>query len=210
MTINKSFQVRENEDRTECNKIDGNFFTDIREYFLNLSVIEMTSPTTIEEMIYKRLGRPAWGDVKTTPGWSCFYSYLKNLEERYSVFPFTLFEPKKKNPYFSKNIQSLREQGGADKIKLSKIENMDSLQIIMLFEDEKEMAVPLKRTLNMCFPTELVGLSASSSEVEKAMNQEIRQMEKTKKTLNLPPAKNAGKPVSLDQLYEIMTSELPL
>lgn len=210
MTVNKSFQVQENELRSSCNKISGNLFTAIREFHQSLSVIEMASPTIFEEMIYKDLGRPAWGGINDNPGWSPFYHYIKLMEERYSVFPFTLFEPKKKNPYFIRNIQALREEGGADKIKASKLESMDSLQIIMMFENETEMAVPIKRALNMCFPTELVGLSATSTEADKALQAELNRDSKTKKILDLPPAKNAGNPASIDQLYEIMTSEMPL
>lgn len=171
---------------------------------------DLTSPTTIEEMIYKKLGRPSWGDCRTTPGWKGFFEYAKLLDDRYSVFPFTLFDSKRKNQYFIRNVQALMENGLSQKVRAKRIDSLDSLQIIELFENNDDMPVPEKRSLNFCFQTELIGLSATSSETEKALNNELKLESKTKKTIELPPAKNAGNPASIDQLYEIMTSEMPL
>lgn len=211
MTIKKSFQILENEYRIECNKIDGNLFLDNRELMLSTPVTTMTAPSTIEQLIYAKLGRPAWGDIRTTPGWSQFFLYAKVFEERYSIFPYTLFEPKVKNKYYVENIIAMRNAAGAPKVKRSKLESMDSLEIIQLFENTEDMVVPVRRALNMCFPMELVGLSATSSEVEKAINQEIKEGEKIKQTVTGPPEPvNAGKKHTLDELYDIMNDDVQL
>ena len=211
MIIKKSFQILENEYRIECNKVKGNLVIDIRELMLSTPVTTMTAPSTIEQLIYENLGRPSWGTIRTTPGWSQFFLYAKVFEERYSIFPYTLFEPKIKNKYYVENIIAMRNAAGAAKIKRLKLESMDSLEIIQLFENTEDMVVPVRRALNMCFPMELVGLSATSSDIEKAINQELKEEGKSKNAVSgLPEPVNAGKQITLDELYDIMNDDVQL
>lgn len=206
-TPNKSFQILEDERRKSCVKINFNLWETTNNYLLDKPIDEITSPLAIVEIIEKKQGKPKWGDTTSTEGWKEFYEYAKLIEERYSVFPYTLFEPKRKNKYYIDNIIALREKGGASRIKRSKLESLDNYQIMELFQTETEMAVPLRRALKHCYPTELVGLSASSNEYEKALEQEIKQEEKKqpKPALELPPSVNAGqKNMTVDEMAEIM------
>ena len=211
MKIQKSFKVEQYELQSECNRYNSNLKDDIHTYMLDSLITELTAPSVIEKMIYNAIGKPEWGCIRTTPGWKAFYDYAKLFEERYSIFPYTLFEPKNKNRYYIKNIQALRGIVGASKLKTARLEQMDNYEIVKMIEEIEDITTPNRRALNMCFPTELIGLTAFTSEVEKTLNEKpIYTPGGGQPKLKLPHSKNAGRELSLDELSEIVNDEIQL
>lgn len=211
MKIQKSFKVEQYELQSECNRYNSNLKDEIHTYMLDSLITELTTPSVIEKMIYDAIGKPEWGCIRTTPGWKSFYDYAKLFEERYSIFPYTLFDPKDKNKYYIENIHALRKTVGADRMKTARIEQMDNFEIVKMIEGIEDITTPTRRALNMCFPTELIGLTAFTSDVEKTLDDKpVYSLRGGPQKLELPPSINAGREISLDELLEIVNDEIQL
>lgn len=211
MKIQKSFKVEQYALQSECNRYNSNLKDDIHTYMLDSLITELTAPSVIEKMIYNAIGKPEWGCIRTTPGWKSFYDYAKLFEERYSIFPYTLFDPKNKNRYYIENIQALRGIVGASKLKTTRLEQMDNYEIVKMIEEIEDITTPNRRALNMCFPTELIGLTAFTSEVEKTLDEKpVYTLRGKQPKTELPPSKNAGREISLDELSKIVNDDIQL
>ncbi|MEW2924893.1 hypothetical protein [Pseudomonas juntendi] len=211
MKIQKSFKVEQYELQSECNRYNSALKDEIHTYMLDSLITNLTAPSVIERMIYDAIGKPEWGCIRTTPGWKSFYDYAKLFEERYSIFPYTLFDTKNKNRYYIENIHALRRTVGASKLKTARLEQMDNYEIVTMIENIEDITTPNRRALNMCFPTELIGLTAFTSEVEKTLDDKpINIIKDGPQKLELPPSINAGREISLDELLEIVNDEIQL
>lgn len=211
ITPKKSFNVQEYELRQECLKRSLDIFEEIRKFILDSPIIDLIAPSSIEEIIIRNQGKPKWGDVRTADGWKEFFLYAKLLDERYSVFPHTMFETSRTNLYYIDNIISLRENSGAPKITLKKIQMMDNFSIMESFMSIEDIAIPTRRALNFCFPTELIGLSANSSEHHKALEEELRKQDVkdlANNTADVSQAVDDGEIfMTLEELTDIMNNE---
>lgn len=211
MKIQKSFKVEQYELQSECNRYNSALKDEIHTYMLDSLITELTAPSVIEKMIYDAIGKPEWGCIRTTPGWKSFYDYAKLFEERYSIFPYTLFDTKNKNKYYIENIHALRKTVGASKLKTARLEQMDNFEIVTMIENIEDITTPNRRALNMCFPTELIGLTAFTSDVEKTLDEKpVYSLRGGQQRLDIPPSKNAGRELSLDELSEIVNEEIQL
>ena len=119
--------------RVDCQQHSYDLTEKIEEYIQNLDLDAQVSPSTIKKLIIDYLGKPPF-EFEYCTGWREFMIFAKILDEGYSVFPLTLFNPTENNRYLS-NLMLLEKHMLKKGISEKKFRSMNTLDIAMLLAE---------------------------------------------------------------------------
>lgn len=119
--------------RTTCQKISIALTDEIEEYVTKLDIHEQIFPSIIRKRIIDFLGKPP-SDVEHSTGWREFMIFGKVLDEGYSLFPITLFNPEGNRRYLS-NLILLDTHMLKRNISERKFKSMSTVDIAIFLSD---------------------------------------------------------------------------
>lgn len=127
------FRQRLATSRTTCKKISISLTDDIEDYFKELDLYEQISPSVIRKKIVDFLGKPP-SDVEHSTGWREFMIFAKNLDEGYSFFPMTLFNPDESKRYLN-NLMLIDKHMLKRNVSEKKFKSMSTIDIAIFLSD---------------------------------------------------------------------------
>ncbi len=119
--------------RVDCQQHSYALTEKIEEHIQNLDLDAQVSPSIIQKMIIDYLGKPPF-EFEFCTGWREFMIFAKILDEGYSVFPLTLFNPAENDRYLS-NLMLLEKNMLKKGISEKKFRSMNTLDIAMLLAE---------------------------------------------------------------------------
>ncbi|HCF3690299.1 TPA: hypothetical protein NID02_001611 [Pseudomonas aeruginosa] len=119
--------------RIDCQQHSYALTDQIEEYIQKLDLDAQVSPSIIKKMIIDFLGKPPF-EFEFCTGWREFMTFAKILDEGYSVFPLTLFNPTENERYLN-NLMLLDKHMLKKGISEKRFRSMNTIDIAMLLAE---------------------------------------------------------------------------